>query len=228
MNSENTRDFKKKTRKEMRQILVDFHASLSEKEKHSLTEKLCQKITALPEYQNASTIFAYIPDTLEADCTPVILHALEEGKKLAVPKVDAASLKTGENRMDFYFLEKNTPLEDQLEVGTYGIREPKAGLRKWGVAGQKERDVSPAEGVAKDREAGWSEGETSPFVIVPGVAFTRGGKRLGHGKGFYDIFIEKLRVSGISPFLCGIALPCQILSDLPTGAHDALMDEVIF
>ena len=165
MNSENTRDFKKKTRKEMRQILADFHASRSEKEKHSLTENLCQKITALPEYQNASTIFAYIPDTLEADCTPVILHALEEGKKLAVPKVDSESLKTGENRMDFYFLEKDTPLEDQLEVGTYGIHEPKTGLRKWGVAGQKESDVSPAEGVAKDREAGWSEGETSPFEI---------------------------------------------------------------
>ena len=189
----------------MRQILADFHASLSEKEKHSLTENLCEKITALPEYQNASTIFAYIPDTLEADCMPVILHALEEGKKLAVPKMDAASLKTGENRMDFYFLENGTPLEDQLEVGTYGIREPKAGLRKLELSNQE-----------------------NVFMLVPGVAFTQNGKRLGHGKGFYDIFIEKLHESGISPFLCGVALPCQIRADLPTDAHDILMDTVIF
>ena len=205
MNSENTRDFKKKTRKEMRQILADFHASLSEKEKHSLTENLCEKITALPEYQNASTIFAYIPDTLEADCTPVILHALEEGKKVAVPKVDPESLKTGENRMDFYFLENGTPLEDQLEVGTYGIHEPKPGLRKLELSNQEK-----------------------VFVLVPGVAFTQNGKRLGHGKGFYDIFIEKLHESGIFPFLCGVALPCQIRADLPTDAHDILMDTVIF
>ena len=105
MNSENTRDFKKKTRKEMRQILADFHASLSEKEKHSLTENLCEKIAALPEYQNANTILAYIPDKTEADCTPVILDALQKGKQVAVPKVDASSLETGENRMDFYFLD---------------------------------------------------------------------------------------------------------------------------
>lgn len=205
MNDENTADFKKKLRKEMKHILTDFHASRSEKEKHSLAENLCEKITALPEYKNAKIILAYIPDTLEADCTPVILHALEEGKKLAVPKVDAASLKTGENRMDFYFLEKNAPLEAQLEVGTYGIREPKAGLKKLEFSNQEK-----------------------VFVLVPGVAFTQNEKRLGHGKGFYDIFIEKLHESGISPFLCGVALPCQILADLPTSAHDALMDAVIF
>ena len=270
----------------MKRTLAEFHASFSEKEKRSLDENLCEKITALSEYKNARIILAYIPDKTEADCTPVILDALQKGKQVAVPKVDASSLETGENRMDFYFLDwkdcrvkpdndkiastdndttndadndtpndtatdatndadNDTPLsfpctvlaladtgilDNQLETGAYGIREPKAGLKKfsWGVAGQKESDASPAEGVGENGEAIVDEGETSPFMLVPGVAFTQTGKRLGHGKGFYDIFIGKLHSSGIFPFLCGVSLPCQILADLPSSTHDILMDRVIF
>ncbi|MBO6218571.1 MAG: 5-formyltetrahydrofolate cyclo-ligase [Treponema sp.] len=239
MDGENTRDFKKILRKEMKQTLTLFHENLSEREKDSLTENLTEKITVLDEYKNSPLILAYIPDKLEADCRPVISDALKKGKKVAVPKVDFEALKDGRSEMNFYFLEEGKSLEDQLEAGAYGILEPKADLKKldWslearpktrGLAGQKAGEGCPAEGVAENRKALWSEGETSPFMLVPGVAFTKNGKRLGHGKGFYDIYIEKLQKAGLKPYLCALALPCQIVTDLATDKHDILMDRVIF
>ncbi len=191
----------------MRAMQEEYLGKLSPIERHSLAENLCGKITALSEYKDAELIFAYIPDRLEADCTPVILDALEKGKKVVVPKVDFEAMKKGMSSMDFYFLE-NRPLEEQLETGTYGIREPKSGLEKI--------EIRKYAGIFL------------PFMIVPGVAFTKDGKRLGHGKGFYDIYIEKMRRSGMKPFLCGVCLPCQIVEDLPTDEHDVPMDKVIF
>ena len=230
MNDGNTRDFKKVLRKEMKQTLTLFHENLSEREKDSLTENLTEKITVLDEYKNSPLILAYIPDKLEADCRPVISDALKKGKKVAVPKVDFEALKEGRSEMNFYFLEEGKSLEDQLETGAYGILEPKADLKRldWGVAGQEAGEGCPAEGVAENRKAGGSEGETSPFMLVPGVAFTKDGKRLGHGKGFYDIYIEKLQKGGLKPYLCALALPCQIVTDLATDKYDILMDRVIF
>ena len=222
---------KKDLRKELRKIQESYLASLSLKEKHSLAENLCEKITSLEEYKNAGLILAYIPDRLEADCIPIILDALEKGKKVAVPKVDFESMKAGKSKMDFYLLQGGRSLEEQLERGAYGIREPKEGLEKvfWGVAGQKDSDSRPAEGVAEEHGVLWSEGKAFPiFMIVPGVAFTKEGKRLGHGKGFYDIYIEEMRKAGAEAFLCGICLPCQIINDLPTDTHDILMNVVFF
>ena len=65
-------------------------------------------------------------------------------------------------------------------------------------------------------------------MLVPGVAFTKDGKRLGHGKGFYDIYIERMKKAGLNPYLCGICLPCQLVEDIPTDEHDILMDKVVF
>ena len=201
MNSESKNDLRKK----MKRILIEFQKNLTDDEKNSLVKNLFEKVTSLPEYKNAGIIFAYIPSNLEADCTPVILDALKSGKKVCVPKVNQDSLKSGKSEMDFYFLKENVPLEEQLETGAYGIREPKADLEIWDFSAH-----APS------------------FILVPGVAFTKDGKRLGHGKGFYDIYIEEMREAGEMPFLCGLALPCQILETLPTDAHDAIMDRVIW
>ena len=227
--SENISDFKKKLRKEMKKTLEEFHKNLSEEEKVRMSEKICMKVTAIEEYKNADLILAYIPDRLEADCRPLILDALKEGKKVAIPKVDFAALKEGRSRMDFYFLDGRKSLEEQLESGAYGILEPKGGLEKliWGVAG-RERPVRGKNcETVFERVSVKDVPEPLPFVIVPGVAFTKDGKRLGHGKGFYDIYIEEMQQHGAKPFLCGFCLPCQIVEEIPIDEHDVRMDCVI-
>ncbi len=57
--------------------------------------------------------------------------------------------------------------------------------------------------------------------LVPGVAFSRDGKRLGRGKGYYDSTLEKRRADSVT---IGIAFELQILDDVATEPHDVTMD----
>ncbi|MCA9386487.1 5-formyltetrahydrofolate cyclo-ligase [Candidatus Dojkabacteria bacterium] len=61
------------------------------------------------------------------------------------------------------------------------------------------------------------------IAIVPGLAFTKDGKRLGRGGGWYDRFFAKHKVKR----KIGLCFKEQILKDLPVEEHDILMDEVI-
>jgi len=93
---------------------------------------------------------------------------------------------------------------EDLEVATFGILEPRADLR--GVA---ERKI----------DAGQLD-----LVMVPGVAFDRRGARLGHGKGYYDRLLTRVRLD--TP-LVGIAFECQMFPEIPMATHDVFMDMVI-
>ena len=88
----------------------------------------------------------------------------------------------------------------QLAPGVWGIPQPRA-------------DVCPPV-PASDLE----------FVLVPGVAFTRRGERLGYGGGFYDGFIRSLAPR---PPLIAAAFELQLLPELPTTDRDQLVDLVV-
>ncbi len=59
-------------------------------------------------------------------------------------------------------------------------------------------------------------------VLVPGLGFTRTGKRLGRGGGHYDRYLATYR--GVS---VGLAYREQLLDSLPWEAHDMAVDAVI-
>ena len=62
-------------------------------------------------------------------------------------------------------------------------------------------------------------------ILVPGMAFTEDGARLGRGGGFYDRLLEKIR-----PELprIGIAFASQIVEELPLEPHDERVSRVIW
>ena len=62
-------------------------------------------------------------------------------------------------------------------------------------------------------------------MVVPGVAFTQGGERLGRGKGFYDKYLSR---KGFRAHTIGVCYPCQVVEHLPVEPHDKVMDEVIW
>ncbi len=61
-------------------------------------------------------------------------------------------------------------------------------------------------------------------VVVPGLAFTAAGDRLGQGGGWYDRFLAQVRVDCIT---IGVCFAEQILDTLPAEAHDVTMDHVV-
>src|SRR6266545_7228159 len=66
--------------------------------------------------------------------------------------------------------------------------------------------------------------ERVDWVLVPGVAFDRDGRRLGYGGGFYDRLLPLL--AGHSPRIAA-CYALQIVDAVPSGPHDARMDVII-
>ncbi len=62
------------------------------------------------------------------------------------------------------------------------------------------------------------------LVLVPGLAFTPAGQRLGRGGGFYDRLLTG-RATGA--YKLGICFASQLLQSIPTEEHDAVLDAVI-
>lgn len=65
---------------------------------------------------------------------------------------------------------------------------------------------------------------TLDVVVVPGLAFTADGRRLGQGGGHYDRFLTRLRPECLT---VGAAYTEQLLDDLPTEPHDVRLDLVV-
>lgn len=61
------------------------------------------------------------------------------------------------------------------------------------------------------------------LVLVPGLAFTPSGVRLGQGGGYYDRFLSQL---GPQIPTAGLCFSCQVHAHLPTEAHDVVIQHV--
>lgn len=68
-------------------------------------------------------------------------------------------------------------------------------------------------------DAGWPD-----VVIVPCVAFTRRGERLGQGGGWYDRFLDGIRDDCRT---IGVGFAEQLVDRVPVEDHDVLLDVIV-
>lgn len=66
--------------------------------------------------------------------------------------------------------------------------------------------------------------EDIDVILVPALAFTRRGDRLGMGAGYYDAYLPRLKSSAV---IIGIGFSFQLLDWLPCREQDVNMDIVI-
>lgn len=85
---------------------------------------------------------------------------------------------------------------DDVKAGYMGIREPDASAP-----------------IAHDETA---------LVVMPGLAFDRGGGRMGYGGGYYDRFLEK-EPQHPTAALC---FDFQLVEKVPADEHDVPVDRV--
>ena len=62
------------------------------------------------------------------------------------------------------------------------------------------------------------------FMVVPGVAFTADGRRLGRGKGFYDRYLSQ---NGFAAITVGVCFREQVVDEIPSEPHDRVVESVI-
>lgn len=61
------------------------------------------------------------------------------------------------------------------------------------------------------------------LLIVPGVAFTRQGERLGYGGGYYDRFIPLCNQAEV----LALAFDAQLVESIPTEEHDLKITRIL-
>lgn len=77
---------------------------------------------------------------------------------------------------------------------------------------------------------GFQEPSSGPVIpiekldgfLVPGVAFSKTGQRIGRGKGFYDRTLK-----GSAALKVGVCYSFQMFNELPVEEHDIQMDVVV-
>jgi 5-formyltetrahydrofolate cyclo-ligase len=107
------------------------------------------------------------------------------------------------NRLDLYWV--NDP-ETQLEAGLWGIREP-----------------------AVERCKRLNAINEVEFALLPGIAFSRNGARLGYGGGFYDKLLAPQGARSVlyRPALAVAAYSLQIVAQLPQEATDVSVEWIV-
>jgi 5,10-methenyltetrahydrofolate synthetase len=59
------------------------------------------------------------------------------------------------------------------------------------------------------------------LIVVPGIAFSKTGARLGYGQGYFDRYLTD------SMCKVGVCMEEFFIAELPTESHDVLMNQVI-
>lgn len=71
----------------------------------------------------------------------------------------------------------------------------------------------------------WAKPDGFGLVLVPGLAFSAKGARLGHGRGYYDRMLARLGRHVDSK--AGLCFSCQLVPVVPMTEQDVAMDLVV-
>lgn len=123
-------------KQELRQAIRARKRAMTEEDILRRSEILAEKFTRSNAYRAAKTIYGYLPYNQEVRTVPMLRRALEEGKRVAVPKVYGDDMK-------FIYLDDLS----QVAKGYAGIPEPVAD----GPVAQDETALVLMPGLAFDR-----------------------------------------------------------------------------
>ena len=74
-------------KKEIRNLVRQQKRALTQEQIRDMSQILGKKFRESEAYSNARTIYGYLPYNQEVLTTPMLIQALEDGKRVAVPKV---------------------------------------------------------------------------------------------------------------------------------------------
>jgi 5-formyltetrahydrofolate cyclo-ligase len=150
--------------------------------------KVYKYLKSTEPYQSAKNISIYLSmPTGEVSTRHLVRDALRSGKGVFVPYLHKdPSAGSGDPAfvMDMVSLHSEADYES-LKPDRWGIPsiDPASMLKRARCLGQRDTDVEHS--MEAERQV------KLDMVLMPGVAFDRDHRRLGHGKGYYDIFLAR-------------------------------------
>lgn len=100
---------------ELRKQIRALKRAMTQEQIQRASALLAEKLYATEQYRNARTIYGYLPYNQEVRTVPILMQAIRDGKRVAVPKVYG-------DEMRFIYLDDLTKVSD----GYAGIPEPVA------------------------------------------------------------------------------------------------------
>lgn len=246
------------TKSEIRSFVKSLVRGISVEERTRFSEALKEEVVGLECWRSAKEVMLFFSLPDEVDMLPLIRAALEEQKRIYLPRVIAAQVSRGVDVCEV--AEGNTlamggtlPKKSEQAMGsTLPMRGtlPKESTLPAGntVSGEEMilevRELAPEllpgglmpgqlrpGQLALGRWGIWEPTNEAPLlsdysrldlVVVPGVAFSSDGKRLGRGKSFYDRFLPLVPRAAF----VGVCYPCQVVEQIPADPWDIGMDIV--
>lgn len=193
------------SKKELRSSLKKVLQQVPVKSINSQSSDVLRTLINLPQFVKAKKIALYMNmPHLEIQTMKIIEHCFQSNKQVYLPRCNFR-FEEGrkKNFLSMLRVDSFQEVKSLKPQGRYGLLEPIDG-----------EDVSLTGGL--------------DLIVVPGVAFSKERKRLGHGAGFYDEYISYYNTKFEKrPLLIGIGLKEQLLEDLPTDSHDWNLDIVV-
>ena len=172
---------------------------------------------SMPEYQAASRIGVYLSmKTGEIATAPIVHNAISQGKRVFVP----------------YTYRTPSPLPGQpssvmdmvalLSMEDHGLLK----CNIWGIPTPSDDSIIARESCLREPRSEDSTERSSwkglDLILVPGMAFDTDGRRLGHGKGFYDFFFQQYQESSRLNHAEGTEMPLLGSYGYPSARHSML------
>lgn len=168
-------------KQEMRIRARQALSSLSAQARKEIGLRMKEALCAHPLWANANSLFCYYGIQREPDTVPILQAALEQDKRLFLPR--CIPHRPGE--MELVRVNRLT----QISRNANGLWEPVG-----------EELAAP---------------EEIDLALIPCLAASPDGQRLGHGGGYYDRFLCAFR--GISVILCP---QMAVVPTVPVGKTD--------
>jgi 5-formyltetrahydrofolate cyclo-ligase len=175
---------------QFRKHIRDIKKRYSASELRQMSAPLTSELLANDAVRSASAILLYWSLPDEVYTHDIVRQLAKEGRTVLLPKVQPDNTLTQHRYTG----------DADMTCGAYGIMEP----------------ATPAL-TDDERDTLLGKGSVS---IIPGMAFSIDGHRLGRGKGYYDRLMSQLTMT----FKIGLGFDFQIFKEIPHDDHDIRMD----
>jgi 5-formyltetrahydrofolate cyclo-ligase len=177
-------------KREIRKRILALRNGMTPGEIAAKSGSIVERLTGLRELWEASTLMVFLSFGSELRTDGLLRWGWEAGKRIVVPRCRPEDRGLTPCLLGSFA---------ELEIGQYGIREPKA------------ENIRPV------------PREEIDAILVPAVAFDRRGYRVGYGGGYYDRFLPGV----LRAVRIGAAFSCQIVAGIPNDPHDLPVDRIV-